>query len=244
MTDAARDLVKEVDTGKALMQPLDDLDAFQQLPAEELVLPVRKLVQAVSRDADSERAGEFYDVVTKQYKPELLVAILALSQSRNLFSESFEEAPLCTSNDALTPEHQAHVGEWTTGPTCRSCHFSEWGSGKGNAQACKLSYNLLCYDLDDYQPFVLRVSGTSIRPLREFLTQGRMGTRPAYALATSIRSEKRKFEAGQAHVLKFEAGPDLDSYQAQEMRERSASLRGVQVQTPIREDVDEEVPFE
>lgn len=226
----------------------DELDAFQQASPDELVLPVRKLVQGVSRDADSKRAGEFYDTLTKEYKHELLVAILAVSRSRSLFGESFDEPPICTSDDAVKPRQEVEVivepNTVMTGPTCAECVFSEWGSargGKGKGQACRMSYNILCLDLDDEQPFVVRVQGASIMAWRKYLTHNRFKKTPAYGLETIIGSEERVFDAGKAHALTFRAGNPLESNLAQAMREQAAAYRGADL--GVAEEA-EEVPFE
>jgi hypothetical protein len=190
----------------------DEFDPFMQVDSSELILPVRKLVQGVTRDTDTKRAGEFYDTVAKAYKTELLVAILSIKRSRALFGSNFDEPPLCSSPDANAPiqveEISLPIGGAdvervvSTGPTCNSCPFSQWGS-KGKGQACKLSYNVVCFDLDDKMPFILRIGGSSIKPWREYLTFGRMGEIPAYAMGTIISSEERVFPDGKAFVMQF-----------------------------------------
>ena len=236
--------------GHAIAAPVhrDELDAFQQASSDELVLPVRKLVQGVSRDADSKRAGEFYDTLSKEYKNELLVAVLALSRSRSLFGESFDEPPICVSDDAVRPRQpmEVSVGADTiiTGPTCGECPFSQWGSargGKGKGQECRMSYNILCLDLDDEQPFILRVQGASIKAWREYLTLGRFKRTPAYALETMIGSDEKVFEAGKAHVLRFRVGNPLDQELAEAMRAQAAAYRGADL--GVAEEPDE-LPFE
>jgi len=234
-------------TALATSAPRDELDAFQQAKPEELILPVRKLVQGVSRDADSKRAGEFYDTISHEYKAELLVAVLAISRTRSLFGESFEDPPLCSSDDAVKPRQtvEVDVGEHAviTGPTCAECTFSQWGSGrdgKGKGQACRMSYNVLCLDLDDDQPFILRVQGSSIKAWREYLTMGRFAKSPAYALETRIGSDEKVFEAGKAYVLTFKIGNALPDELAQAMREQAAAYRGVGL--GVAEEA-EDIPF-
>ncbi len=210
----------------------DEMDVFGQARPDELILPIRKLVQGVSRAADSKRAGEFWDSLTDAYKPQLRVAILALSRSRSLFAEgSFDQAPVCASEDAIRPRQPIVTpdGE-ATGPTCNECPFSEWGTardGKGKGQACRFSYNLLCWDLDDQAVFILRISGTSINPWRRYMTEGKLSNAPAYALETVISSDEQQFVAGKAYVLAFAHGDKLPPQMAASMREQAAAYRGI-----------------
>ena len=222
----------------------DELDAFQQATADELALPVVKLVQGVSRLADSKKAGQFYNTITGEYKTELLAAILAMSRSRSLFGDSFDDPPICASDDGLRPRQQVEVDDLVTGPTCAECAYSQWGTareGKGRGQACRFSYNLLCLDLDARQPFILRISGSSLKAWRHYLTAGRMGGIPAYGLETVISSEEVIFDAGKAYVLKFSRGGPLEADLVRVMREQAASYRGVDL--GVEENVDD-VPFE
>lgn len=210
----------------------DELDAFQQARPDELIPPTRKLVQAVSRKADSTKAGEFWDDMANTYDGFLRVAILAMKRSRSLFDEgNFDAPPVCASDDAVQPRNQtAQVGDATTGPNCQECSFSQWGTardGKGKGQACRLSYNLLCYGLDDGQMFILRVSGASIAPWRRYLTAGRLGGTAGYALETLIGSEQREFAAGKAYVLSFQRGDPLQDEIALVLREQAAAYRSV-----------------
>lgn len=210
----------------------DDLDAFGQARPDELILPVRKLVQAVSREADSKHAGEFWDSLTDTYKYGLRVAILALSRSRSLFTAGdFGSAPVCVSEDAVKPRQVMVTPDGKeTGPTCGECIFAQWGSArdfKGKGQECRFSYNLLCFDIEDSQVFILRVSGTSINPWRRYMTAGKMSKAPAYAVETIVSSEEEMFDAGKAYVMHFTHGESLPAGLTAAMRGLAASYRGI-----------------
>ncbi len=234
----------------------DDLDAFGQGTPEELVLPTRVLVQGVSRKAEAARAGEFWARMTDTYYEGLRVAILGMRRSRSLFAEgAFDAPPVCSSEDAVKPREQVTVGDTTTGPTCAECPMSQWGTareGKGKGQACRLSFNLLCYDLDNADIFVLRVSGTSIMPWRLYMTAGRLSPLAAYAVETFIASEQREFSAGKAYVLTFTRGKPVTDEVALALREQAAAHQGVSlgVQEEIEPEVndapppDDESPFD
>mgnify|MGYP001605677962 CR=1 FL=1 len=233
----------------------DDLDAFQQVSGDDLLLPVRKLVQGSSRVADARHAGEFFDTMAETYKPSLRIAILALRKSRALFAAgSFDQPPLCVSDDAIIPRGRVEIGDTftLTGPTCPTCPFSAWGSDPngGQGHACKLSYNLLGYDLDDPAPFVLRVSGTSIRAWRQYLTSRKLKHVPAYAIETLIHAVPQVFDRGKAYVLTFAAGEKLSPEECAAMRREAAAMQDVQIRLEAQEDAaeesgeDDETPFE
>lgn len=223
----------------------DPYDAFQQATKDDLVLPTRTLVQAVSRKADVKRAGEFWEEISDVYKPEMLVALISMGRERSMFErDSFDEGPLCASDDAVKPREVREVDGAKTGPTCEDCHFSDWGTGKeGKGQACRFSYALVCYDLDDSQAFVLRVSGASIGAWKRYLTNGQRTGVAAYAIETVIGSEHRTTKAGAAHFLTFKAGTQLPEDTAEFMREKVAEYQGAVLNEPPVVDVDD-LPFE
>lgn len=216
---------------------VSQLDIFVTAEPEDLVLPIVRLVQGVSRTADRKRAGQFYSNVHEDYKERLRVAIFGMKKTRSLFKEGdFESPPVCVSDDAVAPRTPVLVGGIETGPTCRDCPFAQWGSarsGTGRGQACRLAYNLLCYDLDEdgWGPFILRVTGTSIAPLRRYITANRFRRRgaPSYALETLVSAEDKTFEAGQAFVMRFVTGSPLPPEVADLVREVAARYAGVGV---------------
>ena len=231
----------------------DDLDPLGSVGQEELVLPTVKLVQAVSRAADATKAGSFFDPLTGAYRELLNVAILRLGRSRSLFAEgSFDQPPLCSSDDAVKPQERVMVGNVETGPTCDECPFSMWGSakgGKGKGQACGFSYNLLCMDLEIEEPYILRVGGTSIIEWRRYMTAAKRGRLPIYAIKTTITSEARTFEAGKAYVTLFANGGPLAHDVALSMRSQAAAFKGASLDAAEAEEIPaydepDDVPFE
>lgn len=226
------------------------MDAYGDLWPEEMVLPQMVLVQGVSRKADAKMAGNFWNTVADDYKAQLRVAILALKRSRSLFDVGdFDSPPLCASDDAIHPRQIVEVDDMTTGPTCQKCPLSQWGTareGKGKGQACRLSYNLLCLDLDDSQIYVVRVTGASITDFLRHFSAGRIGKTPAYAMETIVSAEHKTFAEGAAHVMTFASGELLPSAMAEQIRQVAANYKGVSlgVEGEEPEIEAEDIPFE
>lgn len=217
----------------------DPLDAFQQATKDDLVLPVRKLMQGVSRRGDTAKAGQFWDETLDSYKSELRVAIIWMNRERALFGDSLDAGPLCASDDAIKPREQVEVDGERTGPVCVDCRFAEQGSGReGRGQACQFSYRLLCHDLDDSEMFLLRVGGASRGDWKRYITKGQRQGTAAYSITTIIGSEKRKYPKGSAFAITFKAGSPLPEDAAEIMRELVAEYQGMSFAEP------EEVPFE
>ena len=221
-------------------------DVFADADPADLIVPRRSLVQGTSRNTDTKRSGEFYDALSKEYKAELRVAVLAQQKKRALFGDNFDDPPLCRSEDAAYPVACVVVNisekERTTGTTCAECWFSQWGSDPkgGDGQACKLSYDLLCYDLDENTPFMLRVSGTSIRPWREFVTDGKRAGLRASGMETVIGSREVTTARGKYSVLVFERGAPLEEDYALEMQRTAGVYQGARASDEV---VQEEDPF-
>ena len=227
----------------------DSLDAFQQATKDDLVLPIRKLVQGVSRKADTTKAGQYWDELSDKYKPQMNVAIIWMRRERTLFSESLDAGPICASNDAIKPRRPVAYaltekgevlpvehGDLMTGPTCEDCDLNNSG--------CQFSYGLLCYDLDDSEMFVLRVGGASRGDWRRYLTKGQRDGVAAYAVTTIIGSEPRKYTKGSAFAITFKAGGALPEDTVRFMQEKVAQYQGIQLAEPVDDipEVDVDMP--
>lgn len=226
----------------ALAKP-DPLDAFQQATKDDLVLPIRKLVQGTSRKADTSKAGQFWDETLDTYKTKMNVAIITVKRERSYFADdNLDSPPICASNDAVAPRERVDVGGETTGPTCEVCPFSQWGSD-GKGQACQFSYVLLLYDLDDSEMFILRVGGASRGDWKKYLTRGQRQGIAAYSVTTIIGSEKRRYPKGSAFAITFTAGVPLTDDTTEFMREKVMEYQKVALmeEVPVR-DVDEDAP--
>ncbi len=207
----------------------DPLDAFQQGTKDDLVMPIRKLVQGVSRKADTAKAGQFWDEISDTYKLQMNVAIIWMRRERTMFGDSLDDGPICASNDAIEPRKVVEYGGGMTGPTCETCEFTNNG--------CQFSYGLLCYDLDDSEMFVIRVGGASRGDWRRYLTKGQRDGTAAYAVRTVIGSEQRKYTKGTAHAITFQSGGGLPDDTVAFMKEKVAQYQGIQQEEP--EDIPE-----
>ena len=205
----------------------DPLDAFQQATKDDLVLPVRKLVQGTSRKADTSKAGQFWDETLDSYQAQMNTAIITVKRERSYFADdNLDSPPVCSSDDAVNPREKVQVnGEWT-GPTCDVCPFSQWGSD-GRGQACQFSYVLLLYDLDSSEMFILRVGGASRGDWKKYLTKGQRQGTAAYSVTTIIGSEKRTYPKGSAFAITFKAGAPLTEDTTEFMREKVIEFQKV-----------------
>lgn len=226
----------------ARLEP-DPLDAFQQATKDDLVLPVRKLVQGTSRKADTAKAGQFWDETLDSYKPRMSVAIVTVKRERSFFADdNLDSPPACSSNDAINPRERAEVQGELTGPTCEACPFSQWGSD-GKGQACQFSYVLILYDLDDSEMFILRVSGASRGDWKKYLTKGQRQGTAAYSVTTIIGSEKRKYPKGSAFAITFTGGTGLPEDTVEFMREKVMEYQKVVIEREA-EEIPEDFPFD
>lgn len=217
----------------------DPYDAFQQATKDDLILPVRKLMQGVSRRGDVSKAGQFWDETMDSYKAELHVAIIWMNRERALFGGDLDSGPLCASDDAIGPRERTEVDGTFTGPNCEDCAFSKNGTGKdGKGQACQFSYRLLCHDLEDSSMFLLRVGGASRGDWKRYITRGQRQGTAAYSVTTIIGSEKRKYPKGSAFAVTFKAGSTLPEITVEIMRELVAEYQSGSYNEP------EEVPFD
>lgn len=159
--------------------------------------PTIKVVQGTSTmDGGGRHGGDFWHSDTEEFTSILDCVALVRRETRSLFEEG-QDGPRCLSMDGNAPLPSQPY--WATrGPqpkACADCPLSQWGDD-GTPPPCKLS-NVLLIDRGEGDLAQLRVSGKSLRVLRQFIARRCRPRRlPLYAyrlrLSTVERSEPSK----------------------------------------------------
>ncbi len=103
-----------------------------------------------------------------EYVKELEVVVLAIRNVRVYYDVPFDgdrTPPACSSDNA----RQGYTADGEGPIDCASCKFAQWGSGRGNAQACKLRKIMLCLTKDNMLPVIVDIPPSSVGSMDKFL---------------------------------------------------------------------------
>ena len=128
------------------------------------------------------------------YAPAIEGVLIHHQDARAYWAASFEETggaqqPDCASQDGIT-------GDGTPGGVCARCPLAQFGSGKGNAQACKAMKILYVLPPDGLLPIAVTCSPASIKPVKQYLLRlASKGMKPQHVV-TKFSLEKAKSKDG------------------------------------------------
>ncbi len=118
--------------------------------------------------------GKLYDVLTQTEFESIEVVPLAIKRGRVLFPEdgTLGSKPLCRSDDGIEPSPFA---QFPQNSTCKGCPKGSWDNydrktGKGKP-ACKEAWSLLAVMRENGLPRKIKISGMSIKPIKNLLEQ-------------------------------------------------------------------------
>ena len=116
--------------------------------------------------------------------------IIGSAKSRSYYITAYGEGeanaqPDCSSEDGYegTPYDENANGY---GGSCEHCAMSQWGSGRGNSQACGEYRTMFVLRDGANLPVVVRVPGTSIKAFRKYKADLFDDSMPVTAVVTSI----------------------------------------------------------
>ena len=145
--------------------------------------PVITIVQPMSQAKEADKhVGEFYHSDSETFTPTLDVVGLVRHETRALFEDG-KDKPACMSFNGKEPQPNQPV--WTQATVtirktemgvpftrapraCAECPFSEWNGDQ--PPLCKNS-NIILVDRGEDDLAQLRISGTSIKPYRQFVAR-------------------------------------------------------------------------
>ena len=196
-----------------LQAELDNFTGMDDLTSQDFVIPWVKIVQPLTRDEGAVE-GNFYRVALNENAPVLDVIMVSVKKGRSLWEKGKFDAPICKSLNGLTPAPE-FMGKFST--ICKTkdgvavCPKAQWVNRRCE---CDETYTVLCIDLDPdmMQPFLMTISGTSIKPLRKVFSSFKMrGQGRMYLFNVTLGLEKRSDESGKYYVLK--PGPPVLRYE-------------------------------
>lgn len=164
--------------------------------------PSIKIVQGTSTmDGAGRHGGDFWHSDTEDFTPTLECVALVRRETRAYFEEG-ADGPQCLSTNGIEPLPAQPY--WATrGPqpqVCDHCPLAQWGEDN-TPPPCKLS-NVLLIDRGEGDLAQLRISGKSLRVLRQFIARRCRPKRlPLYAYRLTMRTVERSEPSKKWHEL-------------------------------------------
>lgn len=163
--------------------------------------PVIKIVQGTSTmEGAGRHGGDFWHSDTEEYESSLSVVALVKRETRALFEEG-QSDPSCLSVDGKAPLPSQPRWEGEVQPaSCAECPLSAWGPDN-TPPPCKNS-EVLLVDRGEGDLAQLRVSGKSIKPLRQFIAKRCKPKRiPLYAFRLNLSTRELSDAGKKWHEL-------------------------------------------
>jgi hypothetical protein len=191
----------------------DELLGYEGLNPGDFIVPRFKIVQPVSREGTP---GCFRSNVTGEELTEISCVVLTVRKGMVLFGEGAEGKAICRSRDALAPDPALEyptsdfcniVQNRRLTPVCEKAKFVN-----GTPPECKLTYNVLGLRLEESleEPFLITLHGTSLRPVRMFLSACRQRRRHLFDIRCALRLNEVINTKGRFYVASFEDLEEVD----------------------------------
>lgn len=187
----------------ALTNP-DEL-GLENWETRDLILPQLRIRQPTS-DVDDVPEGTFYNVLTHEYYETLYVIFLKSSWGR-LYFDREEGVLICKSVDRIQPSPSI---ENPPASVCAACPYSKWENNEPPKCREVLNNILMAapdspetFDIDHFSPYLMTVAGTSLKPMRAFVSALIARKRPIYSVVAKLSLEKKTGNVGKFYVLKI-----------------------------------------
>ena len=158
--------------------------------------------------------GKTWDLPDGSSAQELTGIIVVRRPVRAYWAVAFEgggSPPDCSSLDMIT-------GHGKPGGTCEHCPMAEWGSGKDNAQACRLITRLLVLQPDTILPALLPLPPSAFKACQNYVVGLAAQSKAPWHVRTAITLQQTKSGGGITYsVPEFRAIATLTKDQQAEM---------------------------
>jgi len=223
-------------------------EGLEGIDQDDLTMPRIRVIQPTSKlDGDP---GTFHNNLTQATKKRIDAVLLRVTKSRVCWdSGDLAAPPVCASDDAITPRAEY---EMVFAKTCASCPQARWGSD-GVPPACRFTYNFLGADReDDDAPFVLSLSGASIKQAKRVISAFALKRKPLWSRPVTIQAVEVKNDKGRFYEVAIAPAQAARDFDWQTYRGLYLALRGetIVADTAPTEgtdiphiDDDEEMPF-
>jgi len=138
--------------------------------------------------------------------------------------------PSCQSDNAQYPSSGGDMEDYDS---CDVCPLSKFVEDKKNKTIippkCKEVFNLLLFDIEESRPFLLPVSGTSIKPLKRVFNEMKRKSKkmgyPGLYINCCVLLKIKTIPSQDWFVLDFKIGEQLDLDEATLYNDTSKALR-------------------
>lgn len=228
-------------------EELQGYTGFEGIDPSAFVIPRMKIVQPTSKEGTQ---GRLRINLTGDEFAAVDVVIVKAMQGRVLWDHdnAGNEKPLCRSADYFRPDSSIEnppspeCVRQVTSTTKKTmlkpvCPNAGWnGSEK---PACGETWNLLCIQKDEFLPFWLSLAGTSIAPVRRYLSAIALRRCPLWQFETVISTDEQKGDRGRYFVVKFESPKPITRELEEQLIPMVAELKNADIKRTF--DAEEEL---
>ena len=231
-------------------EELQGYTGFETIDPSAFVIPRMKIVQPTSKEGTQ---GSLRINLTGDEFTSMDVVVVKAMQGRVMWDQGNpgNEKPLCRSSDFLHPDSSIEnppspeCVRQVTSTTKKTmlkpvCPNAGWNGTE--KPACGETWNLLCIQKDEFLPFWLSLAGTSIAPVRRYLSAIALRRCPLWQFETVIATEEQKGDRGRYFVLRFNSPKPITRELEEQLIPMVAELKNADIKRTF--DAEEELQAE
>ena len=193
---------------------------------EDYTPPEFKLTQKTSPFGTA--PGKFYHTLRKDEKDQVCCFVVRLAETRTLWGrdEISSDAPECSSDNAASYRSR-------DGRDCLQCADrcdNPWDFEASARRAkCLKGFTIVGIDLEENEPFLMRVSGMSVASVREFASALKFRSLRGDVVPSRVvlGSASRGTKYGETHVLEISVDAPLNDEEIKRVAPLAAELRSL-----------------
>lgn len=215
------------------------IPGMEGLTQADMKLPVYKIVQGQTRDAEMQDAGKFLDTISHATFTKLNVVILRIWRIRSYFYQVGDKSPVCSSKNGTTPIDAGIVvpvgkdNEYTIPETCMTCQLAMWDEDNHIKPVCAAGYMALCVDTQDDSMFLMRAMGMSAPAMKDVASAFGSKRKPPFSGMTTFTTELVTNDKGKFYVLRSKVAMFTDPQQIARWTAEYAAIAGVAVDEKV-----------
>lgn len=233
-------LVKSEEANGGLPALPSDLEGFTGLEGisqDTWIIPRMKIVQPTSREGT---AGKLAMNLTGDEFDSLPIVVIKATQGRILWDKKNpgNDKALCRSYDFMKPDSSI---ERPPSPICARhvmgtnkkqilktvCPKGQWHGEE--PPECSETFNLLCLLVDDFLPFWITLHGTSIQPVRRYLSAIALRRCPLWQYEATLSTEQQINDKGKFFVARFSSTRPISKELEAQIAEIVAGLKDADI---------------
>ena len=252
MTEQALQTTEPFNVPATLDAKLGNFTGYEDYGDDDWIIPRVKIIQGSTKEGTP---GTYRNNLTGLEKKTMGIAVIKVEPGRvkwptdeQVKAGAIRNVPLCRSYDGWAPDPAVE------NPPCDKCALpivhgpkkskkfvcpdAMWGDNR-ERPACDETLNILALDLDDMLPFWMAVSGTSLAPLKRYVSSVGLRKKRLVDFTTELSLIEVTGDVGRYYVMNFSAAKPLTDNQAIDILEMAEAYKAESIKRTMDKELEQ-----